>query len=122
MTAGLIPVLSKSTNPRVVSRYIIPKISPKYDYGTVHKNILSATILQIIVSSGGMYTVKLDTKDMQFENMRSFDGTFAYAQNKRQQIVMTQQFAEEHPNIHFSAMHPGWADTPGKNKIYNCKV
>ena len=71
-------------------------------------------LLQITVSSGGMYTVKLNTKDLQFETMRPFDGTFVYAQNKRQQIVMTQQLAAQYPNIHFSAMHPGWADTPGR--------
>lgn len=27
-------------------------------------------------------------------------------------MVMTEQFAEAHPNIHFSVMHPGWVDTP----------
>lgn len=26
------------------------------------------------------------------------------------QIVMTEQYALRYPNIHFSAMHPGWAD------------
>ena len=71
-----------------------------------------------------MYTVKLDTKDLQFENMRPFDGTFAYAQNKRQQIVITQQLSAEHTNIHFSAMHPGWADTPGTymNQYYQVLI
>ena len=32
---------------------------------------------------------------------------------QRQQIVMTKKWAERYPKIHFSAMHPGWADTPG---------
>merc|ERR1711911_51253 len=50
--------------------------------------------------------------DLQFEKMKPFDGTMAYAQNKRQQIIMTEQYAVRYPNIHFSAMHPGWADTP----------
>ena len=56
---------------------------------------------------------KLDVEDLQFENMRPFDGTMAYAQNKRQQVVMTEQYAQSYPNVHFSCMHPGWADTPG---------
>uniref|UniRef100_A0A6J0T8C3 Dehydrogenase/reductase SDR family member 12 isoform X3 n=1 Tax=Pogona vitticeps TaxID=103695 RepID=A0A6J0T8C3_9SAUR len=30
----------------------------------------------------------------------------------RQQVVLTEQWAKAHPNIHFSSMHPGWADTP----------
>lgn len=37
---------------------------------------------QITVSSGGMLVMKLDPNDLQFENVRTFDGTFAYAQNK----------------------------------------
>ena len=25
---------------------------------------------------------------------------------------MTEEYAKLHPEIHFSSMHPGWADTP----------
>ena len=32
---------------------------------------------------------------------------------QRQQVVMTEQLAKTHTNIHFSVMHPGWVDTPG---------
>lgn len=71
-------------------------------------------MLQITVSSGGMLTQKLDIKDLQFEKMQPFDGTMAYAQNKRQQVVMTEEYARRYPKVHFSSMHPGWADTPGK--------
>ena len=56
---------------------------------------------------------KLDAKDLNFEKMKPFDGTFAYAQNKRQQVVMTEQYARKWTNIFFASMHPGWADTPG---------
>lgn len=41
----------------------------------------------VTVSSGGMLVQKLDTSDLQFENMNPFDGTMAYAQNKRQQVM-----------------------------------
>jgi dehydrogenase/reductase SDR family protein 12 len=41
-------------------------------------------------------------------------GTMAYAQNKRQQVVMTEWYAKTWPSVHFSCMHPGWADTPGE--------
>ena len=37
---------------------------------------------QVTVSSGGMLVMKLDPNNLQFESVRSFDGTFAYAQNK----------------------------------------
>jgi len=67
----------------------------------------------INVTSGGMLVSKLDLSDMQFEKMRKFDGTLAYSQTKRQQEVMTRKEAEKFPKVHFSCMHPGWADTPG---------
>ena len=58
---------------------------------------------------GGMLLVKLDVEDMQFEKMTPFDGTMAYAQNKRQQVIMTEQWAQMYKStgIHFSSMHPG---------------
>lgn len=65
-----------------------------------------------------MLVQKLNLKDLQFEQIKPFDGTMAYAQNKRQQVIMTEQFAKEYPNMHFSTMHPGWSDTPGnKNSL-----
>ena len=50
---------------------------------------------------------KLDVKDLQFEKMNPFDGTMAYAQNKRQQVVMIEKWAEKYKEIFFSSMHPG---------------
>ncbi|XP_053564355.1 dehydrogenase/reductase SDR family member 12 [Bombina bombina] len=82
LTTALIPALEKAEDARVVN-----------------------------VSSGGMLVQKLDVSDLQFEK-GTFDGTMAYAQNKRQQIVLTEQWAKSYPKIHFSVMHPGWADTP----------
>uniref|UniRef100_A0A8C5EBE6 Dehydrogenase/reductase (SDR family) member 12 n=1 Tax=Gouania willdenowi TaxID=441366 RepID=A0A8C5EBE6_GOUWI len=66
---------------------------------------------RITVSSGGMLTQKLNVDDLQFEK-GTFDGTMAYAQNKRQQVILTERWASHHKEIHFSSMHPGWADTP----------
>lgn len=82
LTKALIPLLEKATDPRVVT-----------------------------VSSGGMLTQKLDLDNLQFEK-GTFDGTMAYAQNKRQQVILTERWAAQHKQIHFSSMHPGWADTP----------
>jgi dehydrogenase/reductase SDR family protein 12 len=81
LTTGLISTLEKSEEPRIIT-----------------------------VSSGGMLLVKLDVDDLQFEKMSSsFEGTMVYAQNKRQQVVMTEQWAEMYKStgIHFSSMHPG---------------
>ncbi|XP_037646443.1 dehydrogenase/reductase SDR family member 12 [Sebastes umbrosus] len=82
LTTALIPALKKAEDPRVVT-----------------------------VSSGGMLTQKLNVDDLQFEK-GVFDGTAAYAQNKRQQVILTDRWASQHKDIHFSCMHPGWADTP----------
>jgi len=83
LTTELIPLLSNNPGSRVVT-----------------------------VSSGGMYTQKLDLSDLQTEKASKFDGTMVYAQNKRQQVVMTEMWAKSFPTVHFSVMHPGWADTP----------
>ncbi|TKS67753.1 Dehydrogenase/reductase SDR family member 12 [Collichthys lucidus] len=82
LTTALIPALKKAEDSRVVT-----------------------------VSSGGMLTQKLNVDDLQFEK-GTFDGTAAYAQNKRQQVILTERWASQHKDIHFSSMHPGWADTP----------
>ncbi|XP_020319193.1 dehydrogenase/reductase SDR family member 12 [Oncorhynchus kisutch] len=82
LTQSLIPLLQKSRDPRVIT-----------------------------VTSGGMLVQKLQPDDLQSAK-GSFDGTMVYAQNKRQQVVLTEQWAKHHPAIHFSVMHPGWADTP----------
>ncbi len=68
----------------------------------------------INVSSGGMYAQKLDVTDLQFER-KPFNGTIAYAQAKRAQVILTEQWAEKlaDSGITVNAMHPGWADTPG---------
>ena len=78
ITEGLIELIRKSDDPRVV-----------------------------VVSSGGMLTNKLNLDDLQSEEMKPFDGTMVYAQNKRQQVIMTHQYAEKYPEVHFSSMHPG---------------
>uniref|UniRef100_A0A671SSK4 Dehydrogenase/reductase SDR family member 12-like n=1 Tax=Sinocyclocheilus anshuiensis TaxID=1608454 RepID=A0A671SSK4_9TELE len=78
----------------------------------LEKNFATNTLgRKITVSSGGMLVQKLNVEDLQFEK-GSFDGTMAYAQNKRQQVIMTEQWAAQHKEVHFSSMHPGWADTP----------
>ena len=38
--------------------------------------------------AGGMLVQKLNVDDLHFEKMEPFDGTMAYAQNKRQQVSL----------------------------------
>ncbi|CAH8834492.1 unnamed protein product [Trichobilharzia szidati] len=84
LTECLIPALERSPDPRVIT-----------------------------VSSGGMLVQKLNhAEPMCKNNYGKFDGTMIYAQNKRQQVVMTEMWAKNYPKIFFCSMHPGWADTP----------
>ena len=64
-------------------------------------------LLYPFLSAGGMLLQKLDTTDLQFERMTPFDGAMAYAQNKRQQVVMTDHWANKYKDVHLSTMHPG---------------
>ncbi|WP_203336756.1 SDR family NAD(P)-dependent oxidoreductase [Nocardioides limicola] len=65
----------------------------------------------VFVSSGGMYTQRLDAADPEFENGR-YRGSVAYARSKRLQVALTPLLARRWPTAVY-AMHPGWVDTPG---------
>lgn len=68
----------------------------------------------LTVSSGGMYTRRLDV-DALSPDPPAFDGVAAYARTKRAQVVLSQEWARrtEGSGVTFHAAHPGWADTPG---------
>lgn len=65
----------------------------------------------ISVSSGGMYTQRLDLALLQ-GRAAQFDGLMSYAQTKRAQVVLNEMWAAREQAVMFAAMHPGWADTP----------
>ena len=65
----------------------------------------------VLVSSGGMYTQKLDVASLA-SPPRPFDGVAAYARTKRAQVVLNQLWAGRDASITYACMHPGWADTP----------
>ncbi len=67
----------------------------------------------IWVSSGGMYTRKLDLRDPQWR-ARRYDGVLAYAETKRMQVALATEWARRaaKSRIRVVSMHPGWADTP----------
>ena len=68
----------------------------------------------IAVTSGGMYTQRLDLDDLG-SRVAPFSGARAYARAKRAQVALMREWARRPGSEHvtFSAMHPGWADTPG---------
>jgi NAD(P)-dependent dehydrogenase (short-subunit alcohol dehydrogenase family) len=68
----------------------------------------------IAVTSGGMYAQPLDLDDLGWER-RPWNGTRAYGQAKRAQVALIREWARRVPSseVAFTAMHPGWAATPG---------
>ena len=79
-----------------------------------HKLNAAAGGRAILVSSGGMFSEKLDPDYLRTGGEEGYDGVRHYAQTKRAQVVMANGW-----NRHFGdrfaclVMHPGWADTPG---------
>lgn len=71
----------------------------------------------IWVSSGGMYTRRLDLEDLAWTE-REYDGVTAYAETKRAQVVLAELWSEElaGSSVVVNSMHPGWADTPSVAK------
>ena len=68
----------------------------------------------IVVSSGGMYSRRLDPGTLQMP-ASGYNGVTAYARVKRAQVALSREWARRlaGTGIAFHAMHPGWADTPG---------
>ncbi len=66
----------------------------------------------VTVSSGGMYSQRLDVAGLQMP-AAGYRGATAYARAKRAQVALTAEWARREPAVAFHAMHPGWADTPG---------
>lgn len=84
LITNLIPLLNQSCEPRVV-----------------------------LVTCGSLLTQRLEPVDLQFECMFPFNGLAAFTQTKRHQAVLVEHYAEAHPGIHFSAVHPGWLEAQG---------
>ncbi|HBW19329.1 MAG TPA: dehydrogenase [Actinobacteria bacterium] len=68
----------------------------------------------ITVSSGGMYTQRLDLATLQLPRSY-YGGVTAYARAKRAQVALSREWARRlaGTGVAFHAMHPGWVDTPG---------
>jgi dehydrogenase/reductase SDR family member 12 len=83
-------------------------------------NLLLARLIEsapsrvVNITSGGMYSERIEPDDLQFE-ARDYKGSAAYAHAKRGQVILTEMWAKrlEGTGVSFHAMHPGWAATGG---------
>jgi NAD(P)-dependent dehydrogenase (short-subunit alcohol dehydrogenase family) len=79
-------------------------------------NLIATQGRVVTVSSGGMYSAELPNIDgKRTLEMRPdiYNGSKQYAIAKRAQVTLNEIWATKERSVHFDAMHPGWADTPG---------
>lgn len=83
-------------------------------------NLLASRLIEsgssriINVTSGGMYSARIDPDDLQSERGR-YSGTAAYAQTKRGQVILTEMWSKRlrGTEVVVHSTHPGWAKTDG---------
>ncbi len=61
------------------------------------------------VSSGGMYTQRLDLRDL--TRAQGYQRHTVYANAKRAQVLLAHHLAARWPEVLHGSMHPGWVDT-----------
>jgi dehydrogenase/reductase SDR family protein 12 len=68
----------------------------------------------INVSSGGMYTAKVDLDDLQLTR-HEFDGARFYAHSKRAEVILSEEWGRRlaPDGIGVHSTHPGWVATAG---------
>jgi NAD(P)-dependent dehydrogenase (short-subunit alcohol dehydrogenase family) len=95
-------VASQVAAPFLLTRLLIPAL------------LAAAPSRVITVSSGGMYSQRLDPATLQLPASR-YHGVTAYARAKRAQVALSREWAAcfAGTGVAFHAMHPGWVDTPG---------
>ena len=113
--AGLLPAARIETADGLELTFATHVVGPFLLTNMLREALAASPDARVIwVSSGGMYTQRLDLGDVGWRT-RPYDGVKAYAETKRAQVVLAELFAEElgSAGIVVNAMHPGWADTPG---------
>jgi dehydrogenase/reductase SDR family member 12 len=95
-------VLGQAVAPFLLTRLLMPAL------------LAAAPSRVITVSSGGMYTQRLDPAALQMPESR-YRGVTAYAKAKRAQVALSREWARRMAGtgVAFHAMHPGWVNTPG---------
>ena len=113
--AGVLPRERTHTSDGVELTFATNVLGPFLLTSLLLPALLAAEPSRVItVSSGGMYTARLRTDDLQLEK-QPFDGARFYAHAKRAQVALNRVWAERLPadRVAFHAMHPGWVDTAG---------
>lgn len=112
--AGSMPLVKTITPKGYEEIFASQVIGPYFlTRSMIENNKLASGSKIIFVSSGGMYLKNLDLSDIHFSHT-AYSRYQAYANAKRAQVCLTRLFEKHYPRrFFFSAMHPGWVDTPG---------
>ena len=113
--AGVLPGERRTTRDGIELTFATNVLGPFVLTWLLQEPLRRARGARIInVTSGGMFTARLDAQDPQLER-REFSGTAFYAHTKRAEMALTEEWARRlaEDDIAVHAMHPGWADTPG---------
>jgi len=113
--AGVLPDQRTETTDGLELTWATHVVGPFLLTWLLLPNLRRAPAARVInVSSGGMYSQRLDLRDVGWQG-KPFDGVTAYAQSKRAEVVLTELWAERlaETAVTVNSMHPGWADTPG---------
>jgi len=113
--AGVLPASRTVTEEGFELTWATHVVGPHLLTSKLLPNLRRAGAARVVfVTSGGMYTQRLDLRDLDWSR-RDYDGVLAYAQTKRAQVVLAELWAEQlaADGVDVHAMHPGWADTPG---------
>jgi NAD(P)-dependent dehydrogenase (short-subunit alcohol dehydrogenase family) len=112
--AGVLPARRTETRDHLEQTFATHVAGPFLLTRLLRACLERSTDARVIwVSSGGMYTRRLNLEDPNWTK-RDFDGVVAYAETKRAQVVLAELWAERFrgSRVVVNAMHPGWADTP----------
>jgi NAD(P)-dependent dehydrogenase (short-subunit alcohol dehydrogenase family) len=112
--AGVLPSQRIETDDGLELTLATHVVGPFLLTSLLRPNLEKSTDARVIwVSSGGMYTRRLNLEDPNWKK-RDFDGVVAYAETKRAQVVLSELWARtlRGTRVVVNAMHPGWADTP----------
>lgn len=112
--AGVLPDRRETTRDGLELTLATNLVGPFLLTGLLLPALARAKGRVVQVSSGGMYTQRLDVPALLSGGLDPFDGVVQYARTKRAQVVLNGLLAERlgGAGVTFSAMHPGWADTP----------
>ena len=110
--AGLLPLQREVTADGLELTVATHLVGPSLLNTLLRPRLKGARV--VFVSSGGMYTKRLDMGRM-LSDSEPYDGVAAYAMTKRAQVVLSELWSRElaGSGTVVNAMHPGWAATGG---------